>query len=72
MKTLYRLKSNQNTIVEKERMFARVFWTEGMEKGCSDDSWMRFMWQEENAEILNEDESALLMKKKEEYSIKRA
>ncbi len=71
MRKLYRLKSNRNTIVEKEGLFARVFWTESMEKGCADSSWMRALWQDENVEELSENETSLCETKREEYRLTR-
>ena len=56
MKKLYRLKSNRNTIVERNDIFHKVFWAQGMESGY-DARWMLSRWNPDNVEELTKEET---------------
>jgi hypothetical protein len=56
MKKLYRLKSNRNTIVERDGDFHKVFWAHDMQYGY-DARWMRHRWNPDNVEELTKEET---------------
>lgn len=57
---LYRLKSNPQTIVKRDGVFHRVFWSKSMLCGYNSD-WMVSRWNEENVEELNEEEAKIFI-----------
>jgi hypothetical protein len=56
MKERYRLKSNPETIVEKDGDFLKVVWTNTMKLGPNA-SWMRALWDEANVIELTKQEN---------------
>ena len=61
--TLYRLKSNRNTIVKRDGIFHKVVWSERMENWGIDTSWMLSQWNPLNVEELTKSETKEVSRK---------
>jgi hypothetical protein len=68
---LFRYKSNLKTIVKIDGKFATVIWTESMERGFSDCSWMVSIFDENNLIPLTDKESKIVLDKRDKYGKRR-
>jgi hypothetical protein len=64
---LYRLKSNPTTIVKKNGIFQQIVWSDTMENGYGDSSWMISRWLPYNTTMLTPQEKKTVLQKIKDF-----